>query len=136
MPQVSLSSRIRVACLGDSLTRGDGTHERHPPKRLAQRGNYPARLQALLGSGFWVRNFGHGGATACNSSDVPYIATRELAAARRWQPDVAVLMLGTNDAKTQHWEASMTCGGAAPPPTRPAHRRPCMLNKCGRVLSV
>ena len=63
----------RVACLGDSLTRGDGAHERRPPreKRFQQRGNYPALLQDLLGPGYVVRNFGHGGAAACNVSDVP-----------------------------------------------------------------
>ncbi len=110
--KASTSSRVRVACIGDSLTRGDGSHERRPPKRLAQRGNYPAKLQELLGTGFWVRNFGHGGATACNSSEIPMAATREFAAARRWRPDVAVLMLGTNDAKKQHWEAATPCGGA------------------------
>ena len=105
----------RVACLGDSLTRGDGAHERRPPreKRFTQRGNYPARLQDLLGPGYVVRNFGHGGASACNASDVPYAATRAYATARRWRADVVVLMLGTNDAKTMHWEGAACGGGGA-----------------------
>ena len=105
----------RVACLGDSLTRGDGAHERRPPreKRFTQRGNYPARLQDLLGPGYAVRNFGHGGASACNASDVPYAATRAYATARRWRADVVVLMLGTNDAKTMHWEGAACGGGGA-----------------------
>jgi lysophospholipase L1-like esterase len=105
----------RVACLGDSLTRGDGAHERRPPreKRFQQRGNYPALLQDLLGPGYVVRNFGHGGAAACNVSDVPYAATRAYAAARRWRADVVVLMLGTNDAKAMHWEGAACGGGGA-----------------------
>ena len=105
----------RVACLGDSLTRGDGAHERRPPreKRFKQRGNYPALLQDLLGPGYAVRNFGHGGASACNASDAPYAATRAYATARRWRADVVVLMLGTNDAKTMHWEGAACGGGGA-----------------------
>jgi lysophospholipase L1-like esterase len=105
----------RVACLGDSLTRGDGAHEQRPPreKRFTQRGNYPALLQDLLGPGYVVRNFGHGGASACNASDVPYAATRAYATARRWRADVVVLMLGTNDAKTMHWDGAACGGGGA-----------------------
>ena len=85
-PATSLAV-TRVACLGDSLTRGDGAHERRPPreKRFKQRGNYPALLQDLLGPGYAVRNFGHGGASACNASDAPYAATRAYATARRWR---------------------------------------------------
>ena len=113
-PATSLAV-TRVACLGDSLTRGDGAHERRPPreKRFKQRGNYPALLQDLLGPGYVVRNFGHGGASACNASDVPYAATRAYATARRWRADVVVLMLGTNDAKTMHWEGAACGGGGA-----------------------
>ena len=46
---------MRVACLGDSITRGDARHEpgrgTHPPYKhqTAGRGSYPARLQELLG---------------------------------------------------------------------------------------
>ena len=109
-----MEAKVRVACVGDSLTRGDGSHEPRRPKGrgIAQRGNYPAILQKMLGDGFEVRNFGHGGATACNASDVPYAETTEWAEARRFRPDVIVLMLGTNDAKVQHWEQPH-CGPAA-----------------------
>lgn len=113
-----VEAKVRVACVGDSLTRGDGSHEPRRPKGrgMAQRGNYPAALQRLLGDRFEVRNFGHGGATACNASDAPYIETPEWAAARRFLPDVMVLMLGTNDAKVQHWE-----------------EEPCRWYPCGRT---
>ena len=109
-----VDAKVRVACVGDSLTRGDGSHEPRRPKGsgIAQRGNYPAILQKMLGVGFEVRNFGHGGATACNASDVPYMETTEWAEARRFRPDVIVLMIGTNDAKAQHWEGPH-CGPAA-----------------------
>ena len=74
---------MRVACVGDSLTRGDGAHLGGAVRRrIALFGNYPMRLQqALIGDGggsgggggaakeagaetWLVRNFGRGGSTA------------------------------------------------------------------------
>ena len=89
---------LRIACIGDSLTRGSGSHERTPPPH-PDRGNYPSHLSTLLGHRFEVRNFGHGGTTACNQTDAPYARTKEFRRAVRWQPHLVVLMLGTNDAK-------------------------------------
>lgn len=115
---------LRIACVGDSLTRGDGLHELPPKFRapyspsaswagLRQRGNYPAFLQRLLNPpsaqswrGVQVRNFGHGGSTACNASGgrgPPYASVREYPAALAFSPHVVVLMLGTNDAKRHLW---------------------------------
>ena len=112
--------RLRVACVGDSLTRGDGLHE-HPPAHrvpsskmrrrnpkqfsIRQRGNYPALLARLLPRAD-VRNFGHGGATACQGGNPPYGQVREYPAALRFKPHVIVLMLGTNDAKGPLWRGS------------------------------
>ena len=99
----------RLACLGDSITRGDGAHEAgrgsHAPfkKGIVGRGNYPAALQALLGSEDWlVGNFGVSGRTAMPTGDA-YAATREFQSLRCFAPELAVLMLGTNDAKPVHW---------------------------------
>ena len=100
MPLHLEPATMRIACVGDSLTRGDGAHEGHA--QHPTRGNYPATLQHLL-PGATVRNFGHGGATACNASDTPYEATREFRHARAFHAHVVVLMLGTNDAKQRHW---------------------------------
>ena len=67
---------------GDSLTRGDGIASAAADE--AQHGEVPRqlplRLATLLGDGFEVRNFGRGGATACNRSDV---AVRQDAALSR-----------------------------------------------------
>ena len=44
-------AQIRVACVGDSITAGYGLSD--PGTQ-----SYPAQLQALLGSGYSVGNFG------------------------------------------------------------------------------
>ena len=119
----SSSEPLRIACVGDSLTRGDALHElpqRHrvPAHKLRRpfhvelrsRGNYPALLQRLFGQHVHVRNFGHGGSTACNASELPYAGTKEYKRVTRWEPHVAVVMLGTNDAKGRFWRPGATCG--------------------------
>ena len=58
------ASRIRVACVGDSITEGEGVEDR------AMR--YPESLGALLGEGYDVRNFGVSGSTMLDAGDVPY----------------------------------------------------------------
>jgi len=108
---VSAELPWRVACIGDSITRGDASHESgkgdHSPNKskAAGRGNYPLLLGRLLGSDFVVRNFGRGGCSVENTTGRccrGYHIWRE---ALSWAPDVVVLMVGTNDAKDEVWDA-------------------------------
>ena len=108
------SGRRRLACIGDSITRGDGAHEAgrgsHAPfkRGIVGRGNYPAALQALLGTEEWlVGNFGVSGRTAMPTGDA-YATTREYQSLRCFAPELVVLMLGTNDAKPVHWGPRQT----------------------------
>ena len=97
-------ARTRVACMGDSITRGNashepgknGTHRPHKPK-IANRGNFPLELQLLMGASWEVRNFGHGGRSVVGAS--AYDKTAEFERACRFAPAIVLLMLGTNDAK-------------------------------------
>ena len=99
-----MDARTRVACMGDSITRGDashepgenGTHRPHKPK-IANRGNFPLELQRLMGANWDVRNFGHGGRSVVGAS--AYDKTAEFERACKFAPAVVLLMLGTNDAK-------------------------------------
>ena len=94
---------MRVACMGDSITRGNASHEpgrgTHRPykEQTARRGSYPLDLQQLLGSDYIVRNFGHGGRSVVGR--FAYNLTAEYRAAAEFAPHVVILMLGTNDAK-------------------------------------
>ena len=74
----------RIACMGDSITNMTA---------------YPADLQALLGSGFVVGNFGYNGAAVNFYSDRAYYFSDSYKDARAFQPNKVIIMLGTNDAR-------------------------------------
>lgn len=84
--------KIKIACIGDSITYGHGTA--NPDTQ-----SYPAVLGQLLGESFEVRNFGVSATCALKSSDYPYVTTVAYTASLRYQPDIVILMLGTNDGK-------------------------------------
>ncbi|HMD54615.1 MAG TPA: GDSL-type esterase/lipase family protein [Phycisphaerae bacterium] len=88
---------IKVACVGDSITFGI------IPDRLHK--SWPAVLQMLLGSDYDVRNFGHSGATMLKNGNLPYWSTQEFKKATAFDPDIVIVMLGTNDSKTYNWTA-------------------------------
>jgi lysophospholipase L1-like esterase len=78
----------RVACLGDSITNMTG---------------YPEELQTLLGNRSVVGNFGVSGATVNLNSNKPYYYDFTYRDARNFLPTTAIIMLGTNDARTDNY---------------------------------
>ena len=88
---------IRVACIGDSITWGFTI--------LNRRSNsYPAQLQQLLGPDYHVRNFGYNDASARYDADTPYVSKKVYSKSLDWNPDIVLLMLGTNDTKRRNWD--------------------------------
>ncbi|MEI8376665.1 MAG: GDSL-type esterase/lipase family protein [Planctomycetota bacterium] len=88
------TAAIKVACIGDSITAGFG----------AGRGNsWPDQLRKALGANWEVRNFGISGTTLMQRGDSPYQKQSAFKAAKDLNPDVVVIMLGTNDTKPQNW---------------------------------
>ncbi|CAJ1947307.1 unnamed protein product [Cylindrotheca closterium] len=86
---------LRVACAGDSLTLG----------RSGNSGaSYPTLLQRLLGTGFGVRNYGRNAANAMDGFGIPYIGTHNFGFSMDLNPDIYLLMLGTNDMR--FWKAA------------------------------
>jgi acyl-CoA thioesterase I len=99
---------IRVACVGDSITQGSA---------------YPYDLWQMLGSsgpftignytqpsdgdgdalnssvGYAVGNFGVGGTMVTLKSETPYMNTSTFQSALDYQPNIVIIMLGTNDAQ-------------------------------------
>jgi lysophospholipase L1-like esterase len=88
------SAVLRVACVGDSITWGQGVEPRSQRGRLA----YPGLLQERLGAGYLVRSFAFPGATATRGSRLPFAGRVEHQAALAFEAQVVLLMLGTNDA--------------------------------------
>ncbi|MGD0996256.1 MAG: GDSL-type esterase/lipase family protein [Candidatus Bathyarchaeia archaeon] len=81
----SQADSIRVACVGDSITCGTA---------------YPVDLWLMLSSNYVVGNFGVNGATVFLNSDNPYIYTPAFRVAKQFEPNIVIIMLGTNDANS------------------------------------
>lgn len=97
-----VQKQIRIACVGDSITYGTGVENR-------EENCYPVKLQETLGTEQWrVGNFGVDGVTAQESPGVSYRKQDRYQQSLDYGADLVVLMLGTNDAKTDNWENSQT----------------------------
>lgn len=88
--------RVKVACIGNSITYGLGTAN-------PATDSYPAQLQQLLGEEYVVRNFGKSGATLLNRGHRPYMQQAEWQEARQFAGDIVVIHLGINDTDPRDW---------------------------------
>ncbi|MBR5656534.1 MAG: cyclically-permuted mutarotase family protein [Prevotella sp.] len=93
---VMAKEKIRVACVGNSVTYGYGL-----PLRETQA--YPVVLQQLLGERYDVRNFGHSGTTLLRHGHRPYVEQKVFHAALDFKPDEVVIHLGLNDTDPRNW---------------------------------
>ena len=89
--KTSQTNAVRVACVGDSITRGT---------------LYTIDLWQLLGPNYVVGDFGVGGVTVSLNSDSPYRNTTAFQIAQQFKPDLVIVMLGTNDARTNVIESN------------------------------
>ena len=81
--QSLVASSVRVACVGDSITRDT---------------QYLEVLSSMLGANYTVRNFGVGRTTVSLQFEKPYMRQPAFQEAQTFNPNVVVIMLGTNDA--------------------------------------
>ena len=88
----STEGKIKVACVGDSITQGVGLTE-----------TYPMVLQNELGDKFVVENFGVSGTSALKSSKIPYVNKPQYADSLAFDADIVCIMFGTNDIKDENW---------------------------------
>jgi len=79
--------RIRIACIGNSITYGATIENR-------EINSYPAQLAAMLGENYEVRNFGKNGATLLRHGNLPYMESNEYKQALEFLPDWVFLKLG------------------------------------------
>lgn len=81
---------IKVACVGDSVTQNSGWSD---------------KLGAKLGAGYKSTNYGVSGTTLLKKGDHPYWSTPQFTQSHSANPDIVVIMLGTNDSKPFNWNA-------------------------------
>lgn len=92
-----------IVALGDSITFGAGV------VRTRTSDSWEVKLEKLLGGSYQVLNYGISGATLQNEGDSPYWNMAEKAlqgypeAALALNPEIVILMLGTNDSKPYNW---------------------------------
>lgn len=100
--KIASGEKITVVCVGDSITYGYGAKKTD--------NSYPSRLQKLLGNGFNVINCGRSSAyvmspeseynVKASTPELWYPATAQYQAAVQSTPDIVIVMLGTNDARS------------------------------------
>jgi lysophospholipase L1-like esterase len=83
MDKSSQTNPIRVAMVGDSITAET---------------NYVNDLWLMLGSKYDLGNFGVNGATIYLKTDNPWVYAPAFKAAKQFEPQIVIIMLGTNDA--------------------------------------
>jgi acyl-CoA thioesterase-1 len=81
--KIAAASSVRVACVGDSITSDS---------------EYTDLLSTMLGDNYTVENFGVGRTTVSLQFNKPYMNQPAFQDAQRFNPDIVVIMLGTNDA--------------------------------------
>jgi len=94
LPVYAQNFEIKVACVGKSITEGFGRENKD---------SYPNQLDVLLGDEYYVRNYGVGGRTLLKNGDYPYWDETIFQIAQDFQPDIVIILLGTNDSKPQNW---------------------------------
>lgn len=78
---------IKIACVGDSITHGDGNEF-----------SYPAYLQKMLGYNYYVEKYGAPGFSMTSTDTYAYIKHTSLyKPSQEAKADVVIIMLGTND---------------------------------------
>ncbi len=97
-------SRIKVACVGDSITQGIGSTN-------LRENTYPAHLQQFLNKDkYLVGNFGASGRTAIKDAGtdvyVPYWNDGNFEKSKAFEPNMVILMLGTNDVMCTTWNVN------------------------------
>jgi lysophospholipase L1-like esterase len=111
---------MRVACVGDSITYGNGTHLHDKARDIE--GSYPVELQQVLDREFelvsnsslidapfyvTVTNYGKGGRTAADQPQkYSYRREAEFKQSLASSPHIVIIVLGTNDSKSRTWRGA------------------------------
>ncbi len=95
-PMKNNAQKIKVACVGNSVTFGAGIKNRTI-------NSYPAQLQHLLGDNYTVQNFGFSGATLLKKGHKPYWTKKVFQESHEFAPNIVIIHLGLNDQGNNNW---------------------------------
>ena len=85
----------KVACIGDSLTRGYLLPDAAD--------SYPSQLQKALGSGYEVKNFGQTASYVIDDGPLEYVDTGMYPESVKYDADILVFMFGANAIRAYDW---------------------------------
>ena len=97
IPKLPDDDQIKIACVGDSVTYGYGLPN-------WEENSYPTVLQNKLDAKYHVMNFGVSGHCVQESSDEPYTLSESYEMSIKYDADIVVFMLGSNDSKVDNWQ--------------------------------
>ena len=96
--QHAMAQKLKVSCVGNSITYGYGL-------TIPSSQSYPAQMQVLLGTTGWqVGNFGDSGRTMLKTGGYSYWDSQRYKDALASSPNFVVIELGTNDSKRMIWD--------------------------------
>lgn len=106
--QAFAQNKIKVACIGNSITYGLGIEKR-------DENAYPSKLQKLLGSDYKIENFGVSGRTLLRNKDGDekqrsIFDEKQYRNALAFKPDIVVMKFGTNDSRAENWASNAEDG--------------------------
>ena len=91
-----IHAQTNVACIGNSITWGSKLSD-------PETESYPSRLAVLLGDNYVVVNYGSGGRTLLQNTDLPYIESGQHGFSIATPHDIVIILLGTNDSDENNW---------------------------------
>jgi alpha-L-fucosidase 2 len=90
---IANAQTVKVACVGDSIT--------------ALPSSWCGTLSTKLGSGYMVMNFGVSGTNLAKNVAQPYWTSAQFTPSHTFNPNIVIIMLGTNDSFTRSWSSAM-----------------------------
>ena len=90
-------TKIKVACVGNSITFGAGIQDR-------ANHSYPSILGRMLGKDYEVQNFGVSARTLLNKGDHPYMKEVQFQDGVNYEADIVVIKVGRNESKGENWK--------------------------------
>ncbi|HET8937982.1 MAG TPA: GDSL-type esterase/lipase family protein, partial [Polyangiales bacterium] len=91
---VANAQTVKVACVGDSIT--------------ALPSSWCGTLSTKLGSGYMVMNFGVSGTNLAKNVSQPYWSSAQFTPSHTFNPNIVIIMLGTNDSFDRSWPSAMS----------------------------